>query len=93
MLALSATADAETYHRYDWQSGNNYTVNRDTNGATVNGYNAQNGTMWNERQNSNGTYHGTDSNGNFYSGNNRTGQYMNSNGHGCYGTGLARTCY
>ena len=78
---------------YDWQSGNNYTVCDNINSTYIYGYNSYTGSTWNQTQNSNGTYFGTDSNGNFYSGDNNTGFYWNSDGTTCYGTGTYRTCY
>lgn len=90
--AIAQYAPPKTY--YDWQSGNSYTVRPDRNGASIQGYNMNNGSMWSQRQNRDGTYNGTDAQGNFYSGNNRTGSYYNfGTGRTCYGTGALRTCY
>ena len=92
-VLIASSAFAQTRSYYDWQSGNSYSVHRNSNGATINGYNTRTGSMWNQRQNSNGTYSGMDAQGNHYSGNNRTGSYYNyGTGKMCTGTGYARVC-
>jgi hypothetical protein len=55
LMCLPLTATAECYTRYDNQSGNYYTVCQDQWGTDLRGFNVQNGTMWNERENRDGT--------------------------------------
>ena len=95
VIFLSATnAMASCYTKFDYSSGNSYTVCQNQNNTTIRGYNSQTGSMWSQNQNSNGTYSGTDSNGNYYTGNNKTGSYTNfGTGKTCFGTGALRTCY
>lgn len=80
---------------YDWQSGNSYHYRTDSYGnTTVNGYNLQNGTMWNSRIKPNGNQSGTDAQGNYWDYNARSGTYHNyGTGRTCYGRGEGRTCY
>lgn len=79
---------------YDWQSGNSYHYRTDSYGnTTVNGYNLQNGTMWNSRIQPNGSQTGTDANGNYWTYDHRTKTYNNlGTGKMCVGEGYGRIC-
>ena len=93
-ISISYSANAGCTSKYDWQSGNNYTVCSDSSGTSISGYNAGTGSTWNQRQNRDGSYSGRDAGGNYYTGNNNTGSYYNyGTGKSCYGTGAFRTCY
>ena len=69
VLCTSHMAIAACYSQRDYKSGNYYTVCPDQQGTDLRGFNAQNGTRWNERMNRDGSYHGQDGQGNFYQGN------------------------
>ena len=91
LVAMHASAGC--FSKFDYQSNNYYTVCDDPSGVTVRGNNVNNGSMWNERQNRNGTYSGTDANGNYYQGDNNTGYYNNlGTGRMCTGKGAGRIC-
>ncbi len=93
LAILSLDVAAACYTQYDYQSGNYYTICQDQSGTDLRGLNMQNGTMWNERQNRDGTYRGQDGNGNFYQGDNNTGYYSNfGTGEICTGKGFGRIC-
>ena len=93
VLIYSNTLFAACEYVYDWQSGNNYMVCDNFNSTTIYGNNFSTGSTWNQTQNSNGSYYGTDSNGNFYTGDNNSGHYYNfGTGKTCFGTGVFRTC-
>lgn len=79
---------------YDWQSGNSYTTTtRPGGGANVNGYNMNNGSMWNTQIDPRGNQQGTDANGNMWNYNAGTKTYMNyGTGKMCTGEGYARIC-
>ena len=84
---------AGCYSKFDYQSHNYYTVCDNPSGVTIRGNNFNNGSNWNERQNHNGTYSGTDANGNYYRGDNNTGNYQNlGTGRMCTGKGAGRIC-
>jgi hypothetical protein len=91
---ISSISHAGCTTKYDYNSGNYYTVCPNSTGTSINGYNTNNGTTWSQQQNSNGTYSGRDGSGNLYSGDNNTGYYLNyGTGETCFGTGALRTCY
>ena len=94
-LFLSTTnVIAACEYKYDWQSGNTYTVCSNYGNTTINGYNSSTGSSWSQTQNSNGTYSGRDSNNNYYNGDNNSGYYYNQGtGKTCYGQGIYRRCY
>jgi hypothetical protein len=79
---------------YDWQSGNSYNWNTTPGGDThVNGYNLNNGTMWNQTIKPNGDQNGWDGGGNYWNYNSRSGNYYNyGTGEICTGHGAARIC-
>ena len=94
LLMAVAPAVAQNFGSYyDWRSGNSYNWNRDSSGTDLRGFNAQTGSMWIGRYNSDGTFHGMDSRGNVWNYNANTGSYIGSDGHGCVGTGYARSCW
>ena len=92
-LFLSSTAFGACTTKYDYESGNNYTVCDSGDTTTIRGTNLQNGSIWNQTQKKNGTYSGTDGDGNYYTGDNKTGSYYNyGTGKMCTGTGASRIC-
>lgn len=94
LVLFSVFVYAQSSYKYDYQSGNSYNIHKDSSGTTTQGYNLKTGSTWQQRNNSNGTYSGTDSKGGYYTGDNKTGYYHNSRtGKTCYGKGAARTCY
>lgn len=92
-VLVSTYALADSYTKYDYSTGNSYTVTDNGDSTTVRGYNTNTGSTWSQTSNSDGTYRGNDSHGNYYSGNNNTGSYHSSSGKTCYGKGAYRTCY
>ena len=94
LIFTSTISHAGCTTKYDYKSGNSYTICSNGSGTSINGYNYKNGTTWSQQQNQNGTYSGRDGSGNYYSGDNRTGHYYNyGTGKTCYGTGALRTCF
>ena len=80
--------------KYDFASGNYYTVCDNGSSTSITGSNITNGTNWSQTQNSDGSCSGRDKNNNYYSGDNNTGRYYNyGTGKTCFGTGALRTCY
>jgi hypothetical protein len=94
IAALGAgQVSAGCYSTFDYRSNTYYTVCDNPSFVTIQGNNFNNGSNWNERQNHNGTYNGTDSKGNFYQGDNNTGYYQNlGTGRMCTGKGVGRIC-
>lgn len=82
-------------YEYDWKSGNSYlTQPRQNGGATVRGYNVENGSTWTTTIDPNGNQSGYDADGNYWRYNSRSGAYFNfGTGKSCFGNGAARTCY
>src|SRR3954471_11142595 len=93
-LCLGDAATAQTDYRYDWRSGNSYTIERDEDSgeATVDGRNRQNGTAWRNTVDEDGNQRGVDSAGNRWRYNRATGTYRNSDGTECSGRGTFRSC-
>ena len=94
LIFSSNAAFSACTSKYDYASGNYYTVCDNGSNTTIRGSNIRNGTNWSQTQNSNGSYSGRDKNGNYYSGDNNTGRYYNyGTGKTCYGTCAFRRCY
>lgn len=89
---LGTTAFAES--RYDYRTGNYYTVTPTYGGgARVQGMNIKNGTTWSNTVDQRGNQRGYDANGNYYNYNADTGTYMNfGTGKTCTGKGAYRVC-
>ena len=80
-------------NHYEPETGNSYTVQRYGNEVQVQGYNYNNGSMWNQTQRAYGSYSGRDAQGNYYSGDHSTGFYQNyGTGRTCFGQGATRVC-
>ena len=94
LIVTSSISHAGCTTKYDYNSGNYYTICPNSSGTSINGYNINNGTTWSQQQNRDGTYSGRDGSGNYYSGDNNTGYYQNyGTGETCFGTGALRYCY
>lgn len=93
MFLLPFAVSASGYE-YDWKSGNSYWTQPNQNGgATVRGYNFEEGSSWTTTIDQRGNQSGWDANGNYWQYNNRSGTYLNyGTGKSCYGTGAARVC-
>ena len=93
-LWLAGQANAQSRTVYDWQTGNTYRITPNYNGgATVQGYNFNNGTSGRTEIDRRGNQRGYDAQGGYWQYNNRTGSYFNyQTGRSCYGKGLARFC-
>lgn len=94
-VAMSGAAMAQSRSVYDHQSGNMYYVSPRPNGGThVQGYNLNNGSMWNTDVDRRGNMRGLDSDMNSWSYNSGSKTYMNhGTGRTCVGEGYARTCF
>lgn len=94
LMAVGATAVADSGSHYDWQTGNTYMWNSDSSGNTrVNGMNLETGSMWNTTIDRRGNQSGWDAGGNAWNYNNSTGAYFNyGTGTMCTGRGAARIC-
>src|ERR1700693_4615417 len=94
-LTIIAPSFAQSRTVYDWQSGNTYTVTPGYNGgANVQGFNAQNGSMWNTQIDRGGNMNGMDSHMNPWSYDAGSKAYFNyGTGRPCIGEGYARTCF
>jgi hypothetical protein len=94
LLFVAGTVPALAESAYDWQSGNSYHWNTTPGGDTrVQGYNLNNGTMWNQTIKPNGDMRGYDGGGNYWQYNSRSGNYYNyGTGEMCTGHGAARIC-
>ena len=80
---------------YDWQSGNSYNWNTDSQGNTqLRGFNLNTGSMWNQTIEPDGDQRGSDSQGNYWTYDNQTGNYFNfGTGRTCTGKGALRSCF
>ena len=82
-------------YRYDYNTGNSYTVTDSIDGSKeIRGFNYNNGSSWRATMDSDGNARGTDSNGNAFKYNSDSGSYFNyGTGQTCYGKGSLRNCY
>jgi len=80
--------------KYDWQSGNSYSIHRDLNGNTrIRGFNSYTGSNWTTNIDRQGNFSGIDKRSNPWSYNSRSGLYQNfGTGKICWGKGVFRTC-
>ena len=80
--------------KYDWQSGNSYSIQRDSIGNTrINGFNASTGSQWSTNIDREGNFRGVDKRLNSWSYNSSSGLYQNfGTGKICWGKGVFRSC-
>ena len=86
LAAAAAVADGfGTTYRYDWRSGNSYSIQHNFDGShTVRGWNAGTGSSWTTTISPSGDMRGYDARGNYWTYDRGTGLYMN------HGTGEIR---